>query len=87
MEEEETKVLSMNDTNGNEVKLYPNPTKGFVNIEWERYAHAELSGLSGRVLIKTSTRQFDLRDLSEGVYFIKLIAKDKEEVVFRIIKE
>ena len=83
----EEEVLGTFDERGNNVRLYPNPTQNFMNIEWDNFERAAISGLSGKELFKSDSRTLDLQTLRTGVYLITLIGTNNERITFRIIKE
>lgn len=66
---------------GEYIKLYPNPTDGMMNLEFEGHANfgealVSIVGLRGKVYDSFSwygeARSFDLSALSPGVYFVKI---------------
>lgn len=72
---------------GYDLSIYPNPTKGKVNISLEKgiLDYIELFDLSGRTLKNIrvdSENAIDISDLSKGIYFIKI-----QDEVLKIIKE
>jgi sialate O-acetylesterase len=79
--------LSSIDFNENETTLdvYPNPTKGFLNIKKvQDPKKIEVFDLSGKMIYKEDfTPQIDLSFLSKGMYFIKT---DLNQVVKIIIE-
>lgn len=62
--------------------FFPNPTSGLVTIKTEGLdgATIEVSSALGRMLIngKLENNQFDLSDLSAGMYFVKIKTGDLE---------
>jgi subtilisin family serine protease len=81
-----TVILSVNDLIS-EIKVYPNPVKTNLVIEWTDFTEAIVSELSGKELIRMNTQTLDLRTLNAGVYLITLIGTNNERITFRIIKE
>jgi hypothetical protein len=76
-------------------KIYPNPTKGLVNIERDISVQDDFSievlNSAGKVVspsFKTTTEstQIDLTRFPSGIYLIKLNLK-LESLIIRIIKE
>ena len=70
----------------NEVKLYPNPTNNYVNLEirnWrENSFYYIISNSMGQVmvnnvLIKEKLTRIDISKFQKGVYQIEVISKDK----------
>ncbi|MDT8394556.1 MAG: LamG-like jellyroll fold domain-containing protein [Bacteroidales bacterium] len=78
---------------GSFIKLYPNPTEGVMNLEFNgkaRFGEATVSvvGMRGKVydsfIWHGETTSFDLSHLSKGVYFVKIKTEktlDVEKVV------
>ena len=79
------------------IRIYPNPTKGKINISFE--------GLNGNVIVKIAdlrsneyycfefeeiktiaTKQLDLSELSTGVYFISITSDNFKKVVKIVIR-
>lgn len=84
--------LSVEDYLLNEdIKVYPNPTKGVIYIETSGSMKVEnmtLFSLNGkRVLQKSAVKELDLSTLSEGVYFLKITDKAGKQAVKKIIKK
>ena len=59
----------------NTLQLWPNPTSGCVTIKVEDDTVVEVMDVQGRCVakyaLKPGTQQIELRDLTEGLYFIK----------------
>ena len=73
------------DDESNELILYPNPTRGkvYFSIEVEK---VELFNLAGQKIMQSSGKEFDLANLSSGIYFVRSYTQ-KGIKVFKIIKE
>lgn len=76
------------------IKIYPNPTKGFLKIEVSDYTIKEditilVYDLAGRLLINTKTIDslidLDLSSYQNGTYILRLI-RNKEKSEWKIIK-
>ena len=73
-----------------DVSIYPNPAKNFVNISaGEKIDSARIYDLTGRIVkqLTPNKERFNLniRDLSKGVYLVKLNAGEKESTT-KLIK-
>ncbi len=73
----------------NEIKLYPNPSKQFVNVLWDSKllnGIISLLDLNGQVaksqpiITNISQAKLDLSDIQNGVYYIKVSADEFESV-------
>jgi hypothetical protein len=74
------------------ISVFPNPSTGVFNIEWNNGAvkTAEVSDISGRVIYtgvsEMSTMSIDLGNYSNGVYFVKIQSNGTVETI-RLVKE
>ena len=60
------------------IVVYPNPTKNTLTIETRLDIQIEVHDLMGKLLIKTkNVNRLDLSDLSNGLYNLSIIHKDK----------
>ncbi len=70
-----TDVHSVNPGAG--IRIYPNPTHDYVNIEAPMKVNATIRDMQGRtVLIATEAKQIDISSIADGVYMI-LISDEK----------
>jgi hypothetical protein len=80
--------LSLEDLYEKELKIYPIPTANYFEIQSiSELDKVEIYSLQWQV-VKTFVpqNQYDISDLSSGVYFVKIKANNKE-ITKRIIKE
>ncbi|MDD5149001.1 MAG: T9SS type A sorting domain-containing protein [Flavobacterium sp.] len=85
-------VLNTNsfDINSN-LKLYPNPTKEMINIDFYEVedANLEVSDMNGRVLLtqklKNTSNKIDIRNLATGMYLFT-VTSDKGTATSKVIK-
>lgn len=74
-----------------ELKLYPNPTSGLLNIEInEAIDRVVIYTMDGRIIsqrenLAQGTHQFDLLELERGTYFMQFL-KDNQSIVKQIVK-
>jgi len=67
-----------------QINVYPNPTQRKLNIKWEekQIAEVEIYNVQGQLIISQnakkadSTFKLDVRHLSEGLYYLKIISTD-----------
>jgi len=72
--------LSINDNIINKIKIFPNPTKGILNIEANGLIMEDITilNLQGIVLKNTSNKnEIDVSNLTTGIYFIQLSVEGK----------
>ncbi len=79
-------------TTANGVKLYPNPTKGELNIEFnnDNAKNITVTDLMGRVVMATTLgnkkNNLSLTTLANGVYYVKIESNNSTEVV-KVVKQ
>jgi hypothetical protein len=83
--------IENNRSNENSVVLYPNPTKGVLNIELETAnTNIQLVNCLGQIIfsevITDQNFSYDLSKQANGVYFLKVISNNKLQVI-KVIKE
>jgi glycosidase len=85
-------TLANNDFNLiNTVSLYPNPTKGSFGIKGQ-VAKVEVFSITGQIVksfenIPSEEYQFDVNDLSNGVYLVKVIDSNNSSKTMKLIKQ
>lgn len=60
----------------NEIKIYPNPTNNFVNINVGKASNYRIHDLSGKTLFMgfiSTAKQIDFSKLAKGVYVIEIV--------------
>ena len=83
--------LSAVETKKNEIKVYPNPAKSFVNVDVSQLTNVSLQVLdmSGKILMNNlpkSNANVDVSALSPGMYIIKVNA-DQGTKTSKIVKQ
>ena len=56
----------------NNVRIYPNPARHFVNIETDENVMLEFLDASGRIIVTSTSKNVDLTGVPSGVYLLKL---------------
>lgn len=73
-----------------ELRIYPNPTKGLINIQIEDVEGVEVSDLTGEIVLKLKSNKaeqtLDLSSQSPGVYLLK-ITTNKETHIRKLVLE
>jgi len=79
-------------TSTNDIKVYPNPTKSYINVDLEENNNAQnilILNVIGKIIKSVpsieNTTTIDLSDLSNGMYFVKIDGKKQSEII-KIIK-
>ena len=58
-----------------EITIYPNPTNGIININWQGSKNATLQVLSlfgTEILNKTISNEIDISNFPKGIYFVRI---------------
>ncbi len=82
------KVAGMQQTHYPEFKLYPNPTRGNIDVTGFDYTSAVISTIDGKIMNIDSNNihnKLDISTLPNGLYFIRL-ENDTEFVYKKILK-
>lgn len=85
-------TLANNDFNlSNTVSLYPNPTSGSFNIKGQ-VTKLEVYSITGQLVksfgnIISEEYQYDINDLSNGVYLVKAIDSNNSSKTMKLIKQ
>ncbi len=76
-------------------KLYPNPSSGKINVEIPndlKIARLEICDLIGRIVhvennISKKKIEFDLGNITKGIYFVNLIDSNGMSCAKRVVKQ
>lgn len=81
-------LLSVEDSNFNSLSMYPNPTKGVLNFNFDKAIEKiEIFDISGKsVLAKSNSNKVDLGSLAKGLYIVQVYANENSDI-FKVIKE
>lgn len=87
-------TTSVNDLNHNTIpyRLFPNPTNGFINIEYLSESNAELKliDITGKTMIENTPLQpnisIDLSSLEKGIYLL-ILQSEKSIYTTKIVKK
>ena len=81
-------ALSIIDEEINTVKIYPNPTKGFINLISNNLLNVELYDMLGKKVLTTNNIKIDLSSFKTGIYLLKVKSRDNGSIeTYRLIKE
>ena len=85
--------INQNKTTENVVKIFPNPTNDFLNIETlnnVKISSIEIFNMQGKLVlserITNDQNKVDVRDLNVGVYIVRIYT-DRGIVVNKMIKQ
>jgi uncharacterized protein YjdB len=81
--------VGVNQVNASDLKIYPNPTTGVVNITSPVKVKAVVTGVEGKILVQQEdAKQVDISNLANGLYMITLYDNDGHSLlVQKLIKQ
>ena len=85
-------VLSMEEFQPNEIKVYPNPVDSLIKVDnfTESKIDITINNISGKVVRKTNSRkahiEIEFDSTASGVYFVNVKSKTKAST-YKIVKE
>ena len=82
----EYQQLSIPEVEEEKVRLYPNPTNEFLNIEITSLDCYEVYNVSGEFIKKGDTKRVDVRNLKQGIYFLVVHYDYKKQTLKFIVK-
>jgi len=84
-----TDIEQLSSSSPGKVKAYPNPNQGLFSIEIPAMSELSISNALGEVLfvrmLDEGKHELDLRDQAAGIYVVKLISGNRQEVL-KLIK-
>ena len=75
-----TLATGLNELHDKQVKLYPNPTTGILNINSDKNANIYIYATDGSLIGEYelfNNKQIDLSHLSNGIYFVKILTENQ----------
>jgi len=75
-----TLATGLNELHDKQVKLYPNPTTGILNIQTNNAADVYVYATDGSIIGEYqlfNNKQIDLSHLSNGIYFVKVLTENE----------
>ena len=78
--------ISIPETAYNQIKIYPNPSKGIIQIDHaESLSNIEVYNIEGKLSFKGPAKKtIDLSHLESGFYFVKIRTKTNESLHTKI---
>ena len=68
----DAQTASVDDNSIYNFKIFPNPTKEYINIDCSSLESVSIYNILGKKLIKETSNRINVSSLSKGVYFIKV---------------
>ena len=81
---------AVDDVENDQIKILPNPTDGFVTIEYQDLQMIDevlLFDIYGKFIFSKKSNRIDLRYLPNGSYILVLQLKSGHEIHKKVIKE
>lgn len=80
-------LLSVEETLFSDLRVYPNPTKNILNFGFNKNLdHIEVYSITGKMVMSiTDSNTIDLRNLSKGMYMVK-VAVDNNSEFIKVVK-
>ncbi|WP_045474955.1 aryl-sulfate sulfotransferase [Winogradskyella sp. PG-2] len=80
-------LLSVDDAFFNDLKVYPNPTDGIVNFNFNNQIdHIQVYDLAGKIVLsKIDAQSINLENLENGLYLIRISTEGNSEMI-KIVK-
>ncbi len=80
LESQDGLALPVNREEFSNIKIYPNPSNGFINISnLKENSRVVISNIAGQVVkdvvVGMNDNRIDIQDLSQGFYFVELVGK------------
>lgn len=83
-----TGTLSTSEVSKSKTSIYPNPTKGEINIKTDKKIKSStILDLSGKVLLQTSSEKANISSFTKGTYLLKVEFADGTSKTEKIIKD
>lgn len=67
------------------ISVYPVPAQSTIYIHAPLFDHANLMNQAGQLMITSSTRELNVGDVSNGVYYLRIYEDPKSYVIRRIV--
>lgn len=81
------KILSVNEVDGQSVKIYPNPVKEILNFS-EKLRNIEIYTIDGKKVLQTTNKEkINVVELSSGLYIIKAEDINGNKVQLKFVKQ
>jgi hypothetical protein len=81
-------VLSTDEVSKSKTDIYPNPTKGEINIKTDKKIKSSaVFDLSGKVLLQSSSEKVNISSFAKGTYLVKVEFADGSTKTEKVIKE
>lgn len=76
-----------NVVNNYDIKLYPNPTTNYVNVDVENYKNCTVYNMNGSVMAFTTSNRVDMTNMPCGMYIMQIRLVDNTVLTHKIMKK
>ena len=80
-------LLNVQETQIDELQVFPNPTHDYIEIKGQKIAKAELYSINGQILLETTLQKINISPFKTGIYLLKLYFPDRTVENFKIVKK
>lgn len=81
-------ILSTDEVSKSKTSIYPNPTKGEINIKTDKKIKSStVFDLSGKVLLQTNLEKVNISSFAKGTYLLKVEFADGSTKTEKVIKD
>ncbi|MDF2551897.1 MAG: hypothetical protein K0R36_3459 [Chryseobacterium sp.] len=81
-------VLSTDEVSKSQTSIYPNPTKGEINIKTDKKIKSStVFDLSGKVLLQSNSEKVNINSFTKGTYLLKVEFADGSTKTEKVIKD
>ncbi|NMR33666.1 T9SS type A sorting domain-containing protein [Chryseobacterium aquaticum] len=81
-------VLATDEVSKSKTDIYPNPTKGEINIKTDKKIKSfTVFDLSGKVLLQSSSEKLNISSFAKGTYLVKVEFADGSTKTEKVIKD
>lgn len=71
--------------NNEKINIFPNPTQGIINIDFDEYAYCEVYNMMGVRILTTKDKTIDLKNFESGIYFVNVKDKRGKKEIRKVI--
>ena len=79
--------VGIEDLNGSDISIYPNPTSDYLYLEGEDVIDIQIVDFTGKLVLESEESQLDLSSLENGIYYLIGTTRKGEVFTERIFKK
>jgi hypothetical protein len=70
-----------------DMKVYPNPTTGYITIDVDNYKNCTVYAMNGSVAALTTSKRVDMTNMPVGMYIIRVTLTDNTVLTHKIVRK